>query len=283
MFRHLASMLRAVGARLRALVAPVAPEAGWADERIPTPLVDALDAEDLRRLNAMLPWRCFTVDRHGRRFGAPASSTKRATPERIPDPRIALLDRRIGLAGRSVLEVGCFEGIHTIGLAWRGAEVHAVDARIENVVKSIVRTRLFGVAASISRCDVEDPVQCAALPEVDVLFHVGVLYHLADPVSHLRMILAKARRAVLLDTHIVAPALADRRYHVGGETVPFMRYVEGGRDDPFSGMRSEARWLTLETIRSCLQCAGFTEVTVEEVRRERNGERCLLTAVRSVG
>ena len=38
-------------------------------------------------------------------------------------------------------EVGCFEGIHTIALCQLGAEVVAVDARIENTVKRIARTR----------------------------------------------------------------------------------------------------------------------------------------------
>lgn len=42
--------------------------------------VDRLSAEDLRRLNELLPWRCFTVDTHGRPLGGTAWRGKRDRP-----------------------------------------------------------------------------------------------------------------------------------------------------------------------------------------------------------
>jgi hypothetical protein len=129
------------------------PAADAADLRIPTKYVDRLSDDDLERLNQMLPWRCFTLD------------------------------------GRTVLEIGCFEGVHTIGLAARAGRVIAIDSRIANVVKTIVRTWSFGHHVTAFQCDVEKASDFAMVPEVDVVHHVGVLYHLVDPIAYLLALL----------------------------------------------------------------------------------------------
>src|SRR3954462_9773665 len=93
--------------------------------------VDPLTDEDLSRLNELLPWKAFTVDRHGRRFGGVAWHGKRDDAQPIPDRRTLILDERFKLSDKHVLEFGCFEGIHTVGLLRFASEVTAVDARIE--------------------------------------------------------------------------------------------------------------------------------------------------------
>lgn len=121
--------------------------------RTQTKYVDDLSDADLSRLNDLLPWQCFTLDSNGRRFGKQASAKKRNLPQAIPDHRITELNRRFPLAGLSVLEVGCFEGVHTIALAGYGAKVVGIDSRIENVAKTMVRTWSFGFEATVQvRC-----------------------------------------------------------------------------------------------------------------------------------
>lgn len=71
--------------------------------RTRTPHVDDLDTDELDRLNKLLPWQCFTLDAHGRKFGKAASLTKRSTPQQIPDRRVSELNRRFPLDGLSVL------------------------------------------------------------------------------------------------------------------------------------------------------------------------------------
>ena len=39
------------------------------------------------KLNRLLPWRCFTVDGHGRALGRTAWRGKREQPQAIPDSR----------------------------------------------------------------------------------------------------------------------------------------------------------------------------------------------------
>lgn len=251
--------------------------------RIPTRYIDHLPDDELEQLNRLLPWRCFTLDARGRRFGAAASATKRNLPQAIPDRRTPLLDRRFPLAGRTVLEIGCFEGVHTVGLAERAGRVIAVDSRIENVVKTIVRTWSFGHHVTAFQCDVERPEQFALVPEVDVVHHVGVLYHLVDPIAHLAALLPKTRHMLMLDTHVAAPGEATEQYESGGRRYAYRRYREGGRADAFSGMYDHAKWLPIEDLTGFLRERGFGDVDVAEMRQERNGLRTLLFARRTQG
>ena len=101
------------------------------DGRTQTKCGDDLRGEDLSRLNDLLPWQWFTLDLHGRRFGKQVSSKKRNLPQPIPVHRIIELNRLFPLGGLSVLEVGCFEGAHTIALAGYSAKVIGHDSRME--------------------------------------------------------------------------------------------------------------------------------------------------------
>jgi 2-polyprenyl-3-methyl-5-hydroxy-6-metoxy-1,4-benzoquinol methylase len=242
--------------------------------------VDNLAREELARLNKLLPWQCFTLDAHGRAFGKPASLTKRNTPQQIPDRRIAELNRRFPLNGLSVLEIGCFEGIHTIALAGYGAKVTAVDARIENVAKTLLRSASFGCNPLVFKCDVEQPADSSLIAHTDITLHIGVLYHLSDPVAHLQHLLPLTRQAIVLDTHYAAPADANKSYSVNGVPYSYKHYREGGRANVFAGMFDHAKWLTLDTLVSLLKEHGFSDVDVAQLREERNGPRTLIYASR---
>lgn len=244
------------------------------------PLIDHLADDELRLVNRLLPWAAFVVDGRGRRFGNAWSETKRNAPQVIPDPRIVELDRRFPLRSRSVLEIGCFEGIHTIALAQRAARVTAIDSRIENVVKTIVRCAMFGVNPFVVAWDVDQPPPPVLDPSCDILHHVGVLYHLTDPVSHLRRMTCFVQHAIMLDTHVAPEGRADAEYESDGQRYRYYRYGEGGRAEPFAGMADHAKWLLLDDLKTVLSHCGFTQVDVASYREERNGPRVLLYASR---
>jgi len=250
------------------------------DGRTATRYVDHLSDDDLTRINDMLPWQCFTLDSNGRRFGKQASANKRNLPQIIPDLRITELNRRFPLAGLSVLEVGCFEGIHTIALSGYGAKVIGIDSRIENVVKTMVRTWSFGFEATAFKCDVEQDADFAKVPEVDITHHMGVLYHLVDPVTHLKKLLTRTRKAILLDTHYALENEATKTYQVDGVDYRYKHFREGGREAAFAGMYDHAKWLPPDTLVSILKDVGFSNVDIAELRDERNGARALIFAHR---
>lgn len=254
--------------------------AGYSEHRHEIPFVDSLSDQDLTELNEVLPWKAFTVDRHGRRFGGVAWSGKRDRPQEVPDRRVLLLDQRFGLADKHVLEVGCFEGIHTVALSGRARQVTAVDGRIENVVKTIVRAAMYGYRPTVFQHDVESLTADYSLLQADILHHVGVLYHLQDPVRHLLDIGRYIRTAVMLDTHYALDQEAESSYVVNGREFRYKLFQERGRRDVFSGLHPHSKWLPLEVITSLLQESGFDSVQVVEKREERNGPRVLLFAQR---
>lgn len=252
------------------------PFKGFEQGRNDIPFVDQLSDEDLIELNGLLDWNCFVVDAHGRRFGNVAWSGKRDKPEKVHDWRHQLLQDRIDLSGKHVLEIGCFEGIHTIGLCRLAGRVTAIDSRMENVVKTIVRTAMFNYRPVVFKCDVENWQHQLSRLQSDVCHHIGVLYHLKDPVSHLQELARITGEAILLDTHIALPEEATGQYAINGITYLYKKQGEG--KDVFSGMYDHAKWLTLQTIEQVLRENGFNKTELLERREERNGPRVLLLA-----
>jgi 2-polyprenyl-3-methyl-5-hydroxy-6-metoxy-1,4-benzoquinol methylase len=253
----------------------------YSEGRTGASFVERLTDEDLERLNELLPWRCFTVDCTGRPFGGAAWRGKRVMPESIPDRRIELLQERFDLSDKHVLEIGCFEGIHTIALCRLAERVTAIDARVENVVKTVVRCAFFDERPRVLLYDVESEEDSDHLMHSDVCHHVGVLYHLEDPITHLRRLGRWISRGLMLDTHYAREEDVTDEYQVGGERFRFRSYKELGRADVFSGMRLTSKWLRLDDIERVLRESGFDSVEIVETRAERNGPRVLLFAERS--
>jgi tRNA (mo5U34)-methyltransferase len=256
------------------------PRAGFEANRQSIPLVESLTDAQLDELNSLLHWNCFVADSKGRRFGAPTKKGKRDTPEPIPDPRLALLVERFGLADKSVLEVGCFEGIHTIGLCRTAARVTAIDARVENVVKTIVRCALFGARPSVFVHDVEQTAPPPQPLDCDVAHHVGVLYHLRDPVGHLARLGPLVRLGMMVDTHYAEPDQATKEHESSGRRFRHFEFEEGGHENVFAGVYDHAKWLTLDGLREALGLAGFPKVEIVRTDVSRNGPRVLLFATR---
>ena len=256
------------------------PPDGYSPAPWPIDRLDRLTQDDLSELNQLLKWNCFTVDAHGRRFGDRARAGKREEPQVIPDRRIGLFDSEFGLAGKHVLEVGCFEAIHTIGLCRVAARVTAIDARMENIVKSILRCHYYDVQPDLRRCDVELPHEQAALPEVDLLHHVGVLSHLLDPVRHLSLLAPKVRVGMMLDTHVAPPEHAGATLCHDGHEYRCRQVPEFGVGEVFSGMYAHAHWLVADDLLALLQRIGFARTRIHETRDERNGPRVLIFARR---
>lgn len=243
--------------------------------------LDKLSDDDLIALNKLLDWNCFITDIKGRRFGSIAWGAKRVEPQDIPDRRIVLMHSRFNLSDKHVLEVGCFEGVHTLGLLDYSNKVTAVDSRIDHVVKTIVRCGMLGKNATVFKCNLEDSDLDHSLLEADLVHHVGVLYHLKDPVKHLLDLGSYIKQGVMLDTHYCLPEEVTDSYVIGGKKYLYKKYLEYGEKEAFSGMYDHSKWLLLDDIKDCLVKAGFDKVDIIEKRDERNGQRVLLFAEKS--
>lgn len=235
-----------------------------------TAQVPPLSNEALAEINDALPWFAGTQLPDGRILGrVGARLNKRDSIETVPDKRIMQLHDAVDLSRKSVLEIGCFEGIHTLGLASYCADLTAVDIRPLNVAKTLVRLSAHGKQAEVFTADIEEPRYLTR--HFDVVFHCGVLYHLEDPVTHLQQIL-KHCNVIYLDTHIVEDDHASDAATFAGRAYVGHWHIEGGWHDPFSGRAAAAFWLRQRDIEQILLAAGFS-VEIWSLRSERNGAR----------
>jgi tRNA (mo5U34)-methyltransferase len=235
--------------------------------------VESLSDHELLLFNSSHSWSCFTFDGLGRVVGAPASEVKRNTPQDLPDLRISAFNSLFNLEGKRVLEVGCFEGVHTMGLMSYGANVTAVDARRKNVEKTRRRCSLYGYSPDVREVNVELEKEMLELGEFDFVCHIGVLYHLLDPVKHLTIILSQVRTALLLDTHYAKPEDVDHEYQSSSDQFAYQLKPEFGLDDAFSGVYGHSKWLTLEDIKRLFYRNGFRKFALLRDADERFGKR----------
>jgi 2-polyprenyl-3-methyl-5-hydroxy-6-metoxy-1,4-benzoquinol methylase len=107
------------------------------------------------------------IDRRFVDAGRPYLSSERAFDRIMPSD----------LNGKKVLEIGCGMGLHSLELARRGAEVHAVDLTDMAVEAAQARMKEFGTDAYIQCADAE------SLPYEDGTFDFvwswGVIHHSA--------------------------------------------------------------------------------------------------------
>lgn len=259
------------------LISRKIPLNGFAKSTLRSPL-DNISDNDLMFLNKALDWNCFTTDVNGRRFGNVAWNGKRSQAQLIPDSRIVLMNKAFDLSNKSVLEVGCFEGVHTIGLQMFAKSVIAIDSRIEHIVKTVVRSSIYGFQPNVFQFDADGTDSRYELIKADTCHHVGVLYHLKDPVRHILKLGEQIKTGIMLDTHIADDSDALEQYSVGENIFHYKKYLEFGSGEVFSGMHDHSKWLTLSSLKNAIRLAGFLNVTVVEIRHERNGPRVLLFA-----
>jgi 2-polyprenyl-3-methyl-5-hydroxy-6-metoxy-1,4-benzoquinol methylase len=127
------------------------------------------------------------------------------------------------LHGRRVLEIGCGMGLHSLELARRGAEVHAVDLTETAVEATRARMKEFEVEADVRQADAE------SLPYDDRTFDLvwswGVIHHSARTARVVREIArvtkpgGQTRVMVYNRDGTSARYILLRHYLLGGEFV----------------------------------------------------------------
>jgi hypothetical protein len=238
--------------------------------------------EDLERFNELLPWASMTAAPGNRIVGHPWTSNKRSSVSPLIDSRLMAFDQQLPLKGLHVLEAGCFEGIHTIGCAALGARVTAFDGRIENVVKTMARLWAYKLSCTLFLWNAEKSPPSDLPSSWDVLHHIGVLYHLSNPVQHLEILLPRTRVGVLLDSHVASgDSDALEQMQVRGRTYRYVRYAEVHRDaSPFAGLENHGKWLHLDDLLGLLARHGFADAKVVSEKTERNGRRVTIFCFR---
>lgn len=221
----------------------------------------------IKDANALFDWHTKTELPTGSILGKTKIPGKREGLQQIPDYRIVKLNELISLEGKSVLELGCLEGIHTVGLLGFTNNVTAIDCRISNVVKTLTRVSLYGKRAGVF-CYNADDLTKDTYGSYDVIFNCGVLYHLSNPVQAI-FNLSHMCKHMLLDTHVTmdkseSTIFNDKKYSG-------IKYKEV-TSSIFAGKDSFAFWLHIDELHRACAEVGFAVHPIE-VRHERNGLR----------
>lgn len=159
----------------------------------------------------------------------------------------------------TILELGSLEGAHSIILAQRPGvtRVLALEGRQFNLRKARFIKELFDARnLEFAEANLEE-ADLRAYGNFDAVFCSGLLYHLPEPWKLIAQLPAIAP-LLFLWTHYAKDEEAS-------EVAPRLRgkiCVEGGSDEPLSGMSATATWLTLESLGSLLKRSGYRSVTV---------------------
>jgi SAM-dependent methyltransferase len=198
---------------------------------------------------------------------------------------------RRDLRGARVLDLGCAEGVYAIEAGLRGARVLAVDGRSERLDDGRAAARRLGLADVEFRVADVRRLSRAEIGGFDVVFFLGLQYHLAaaDVFDVMRNVFEMCDGLTVLDTH-VAPAAVERVEHAGlvfeGES---KREHDSGDDADTKRARLGASldnprsfWFTKPSLLRLLRHVGFTSVHECHVPIEcdKRADRVTLVAVK---
>ena len=162
-----------------------------------------------------------------------------------------------------VLDLGCLEGLYSIELGKRGAEVVGIEGREANIAKARFAKDVLGLEnVTLEQDDVRSLTR-ERYGEFDVILCLGLLYHLdADDVFMLLSRIGElTRRMAIVDTH-VALSGRESRSHAGEEYrgISFPEYAEDESLWAAIGNRTSF-WPTRPSLVNALGRAGFTSVS----------------------
>jgi tRNA (mo5U34)-methyltransferase len=171
--------------------------------------------------------------------------------------RLKFLQIPEDLTGKSVLDIGAWDGFFSFECERRGASrVLAIDTYAwdhhgqdgfllaHEVLKSNVEYRRLAA----------EEIDVAALGRFDLVLFLGVLYHLRSPISVLERLRSVTAGTLICETHALVPAFHER--------YPLVSFFPG--DGLELGVPYEFCAIpTLEALKQMLRAAGFKTLDVK--------------------
>ena len=173
------------------------------------------------------------------------------------------------LSGLRVLDLGCGEGVYAIEAGLRGAEVLAVDARTARMEQGAACATRLGLRTVCFRQDDVRRVTIDSVGTFDVVYLLGLLYHLdvPDVFAVLENVHGLCGGMLVIDTLI--SLTAESRVEWRGSTYSGRRCREHEDDDTDAVRRSRVLKsidntfsfrFTRDSLLRALQGTGFTSV-----------------------
>jgi hypothetical protein len=159
----------------------------------------------------------------------------------------------------AILELGSLEGAQTFIMAERPGvrRVLALEGRERNLRKARFVQELLQIRnVEFVQANLEQ-VDLAAFGKFDAVFCSGLLYHLPEPWKLIEQLPAIAP-ILFIWTHY---AMEEEAKDVG-QGLRGKIHIEGGPNEPLSGMSATATWLTLASLRALLHASGYKRVEI---------------------
>ena len=171
--------------------------------------------------------------------------------------------------GLRVLDIGSFEGAHSIEFALRGSQVLGVEGRDANLAKARFAQEILGLTnVEFVKDDVRN-ISVDKYGQFDVVLCSGILYHLDEPdiFTFLDSVASVVRKCAIIDTHI--SVLPEQKVSFRGEDYFGLFYIEypqkpseeeEGKAVGASIGNLKSFWLTRPSLYNFLSRVGFTSV-----------------------
>lgn len=208
------------------------------------------------------------------------------------DSRIAWALEQFGtIEGKTVLEVGPLEGMHTFMLnAKRPLRIDAIEANRLCYLRCLVSRQILDIdRARFLLGDIQAWLREGEVDFYDLAIASGVLYHMADPAGFLQQLSAKAG-AIYLWTHyfdeMAMPSDDVRRLPFSGKVEiksiedTTVRYYERSYHHANShpsfcgGMKDRHFWLHRDDILLLLRKFGYSEILIQVDEPDHSGGPC---------
>lgn len=188
------------------------------------------------------------------------------------DSRIQWLIDNKTLQGMNVLELGPLEGGHTYMLEKiGGAIVTAIEANPQSFLKTLILKNYFKLKAKILYGDFIKYLSEQIYKSFDLCVAVGVLYHMADPLSFLTNISKNFKRIFIWTHYFDTKRMKfnesfDREPYIivnEGKEIIMHKHNYSRKDNRFlGGIDKYSFWLERESLLSYLKYSGFTNITL---------------------
>jgi SAM-dependent methyltransferase len=159
----------------------------------------------------------------------------------------------------NILELGALEGAQTFILAERPGvkKVLALEGRAANLRKARFLQKLLRVEnAEFAQANLEE-TDLSGYGKFDAVFCCGLLYHLPKPWELIQRFPSIAPILFLWTVYAAENEASELPNGMRGKI-----HIEGGPDEPLSGMSSTATWLTLGSLITLLTESGYESVHV---------------------
>ena len=183
------------------------------------------------------------------------------------DKRLKYMAYFLDVRDQRILEIGPLEGHHSIILEKMGVRQNiAIEARAANLEKCArIKQKYHLEHTQFVQYNLENLYKGEITPSFegpfDLVFCLGVLYHLPDPGRGLEWMRSQAT-TLFVGTEYFNGNAPSVNYVYKGKVYKAAQAVEGGISDPVSGMSTASVYLCEDDLIRLIHEAGYATVSV---------------------